>query len=219
MSDLISVIMPVKNGSKYIKEALNSVLAQKMKTEIIVVDDGSTDNTAEIAENMGCRVIKHDVSKGQVAAKNSGLKVANGEYVLFLDHDDVMKPDTLRRLYDELSGNDNLYMVMAKVQDFLSPDVTDKNVSYKEEPYFGLFTGAVLMRKALFDKVGLFDESVHTGEIIELQHKMTDAGLLMKKLDFTATMRRIHDTNFGRTASKQEFQNYAAILRKRLMKK
>lgn len=217
MLKLISVIMPVKNGHKYIKEAIDSVLSQKMNTEIIVVDDGSSDNTAEIAESMGCQVIRHETSKGQVAAKNSGLKQANGEYILFLDHDDIMNPETLKKLYEEMVADDKLYMVMAKVQDFLSPDITDNNVSYKEEPYFGLFTGAVLMRKALFDKVGLFDESVHTGEIIELQHKMTDAGLLAKKLDFTATMRRIHDTNFGRTASKQEFQNYAAILRKRLL--
>jgi len=103
--------------------------------------------------------------------------------------------------------------------DFLSPDAADKSVEPKDEPYWGLFTGAVLMRKSLFDKVGLFDENVHTGEIIELQQKMQKLGLLMHKEDFVATKRRIHDNNFGRTSAKTEFQNYAAILRKRLLKK
>lgn len=219
MVDLISIIMPVKNGHKYIKEAIESVLSQKMNTEIIVVDDGSSDNTAEIAQNMGCQVIRHETSKGAVAAKNSGLKQAKGEYILFLDHDDMMTSKTLKKLYEEIVADDKLYMVMAKVKDFLSPDITDKNVSYKEEPYFGLFTGAVLMKKALFDEIGLFDENIQAGEIIDFQGKVAQKGLAVKKVDFTATMRRIHDTNFGRTASKQEFQNYAAILRKRLMKK
>lgn len=219
MNKLISIIMPVKNGEKYLSEALEGIKKQKMNTEILLIDDASTDKTAEIAEKSGCKVLHHEVSKGQVAAKNTGLNAAKGEYVMFHDGDDVMCDSALLRLYDFLDEHPEVDMVMAKVQDFLSPDAADKSVEPKEASYWGLFTGAVLMRKSLFDKVGLFDENVHTGEIIELQQKMQKLGLLMHKEDFVATKRRIHDNNFGRTSAKTEFQNYAAILRKRLLKK
>lgn len=218
MNKLISVIMPVKNGEKYLAAALEGILAQEMNVEIILVDDASTDNTAQIAENYGCKVFKQPVSKGQVAAKNIGLQAADGEYIMFHDGDDVMNKGSLKQLYEYMDTHSQVYMAMAKVQDFISPDAADKSVAPKTEPYWGLFTGAVLMRKSLFDKVGIFDETVHTGEIIELQQKMQMQNLKLQKLDFVSAKRRIHDSNFGRTAAKTEFQNYAAILRKKLLK-
>lgn len=214
MNDLISVIIPVKNGHKYLSAALEGIKAQKMNVEIIVVNDASTDDTAAIALNYGAKVVHHETSKGQVAGKNSGLKVAQGKYIMFHDHDDKMREGTLAKLYEAICADDDLFMVMGKVKDFISEDAADKDIQIKPEPYWGLFTGAILMRKELFDKVGLFDESVHTGEIIELQMKMQQAGLKIEKLDFVASDRRLHDSNFGRTAQKKEYKDYAAILRK-----
>ena len=71
---IISVIIPVKNGSNYLKEAIEGIHKQGMNIEIILVNDGSTDQTEKIAKDMGCIVINHTESKGQVAAKNTGLK-------------------------------------------------------------------------------------------------------------------------------------------------
>ena len=84
MNDLISVIIPVKNGENYIKEAIKGVLSQNMNVEIIIVDDCSTDDTVKIAENYNCVIISHKYPKGQVAGKNSGLEVAKGKYILFV---------------------------------------------------------------------------------------------------------------------------------------
>lgn len=221
MNDLISVIIPVKNGAKckYLNQAIEGILAQKMNVEIIVVDDCSTDNTVEIAESYGCKVIKHEVSKGQVAGKNSGLKVAEGKYILFHDHDDIMNEGALKRLCYEFEPN--IMAVEAKVQDWYSPDLSDeerKQTHIKQEPYWGLFTGAILIRKEVFDKIGLFNESVHTGEIIEWQSKMDTNGFKIKKIDYVSTLRRLHSTNFGKTNQQTEFKNYAAILRAKLKK-
>jgi len=219
MNNLISVIIPVKNGASYISEAIRGIVAQGMNCEIIVVDDASTDNTADIATSLGCKVIKHTANKGQVAGKNTGLKQAAGKYIMFHDHDDIMQQGSLRRLYDFLEQNPETYMVMGKVKDFISPDSSGNSSMAKPDAYWGLFTGAVLMKKELFDKVGLFDNSINTGEIIELQQKMQAAGLKTEKLDFISCMRRIHDNNYGRTAQKKEYSDYAAILRKRLLNK
>jgi glycosyltransferase involved in cell wall biosynthesis len=214
MNDLISVIIPVKNGHKYLAQALEGIKAQNMNVEIIVVDDASTDDTAEIAESYGAKVIKHEISKGQVAGKNSGLKVAQGKYIMFHDHDDIMREGTLKKLYEAICADDELFMVMGKVKDFISEDAVDKNIQMKPAPYWGLFTGAVLMRKELFERVGLFDETIQAGEIISLQMTMQQVGLKIEKLDFVASDRRLHDSNFGRTAQKKEYKDYAAILRK-----
>lgn len=222
MSDLISVIIPVKNGSNYIKEAIYAINNQNMNVEIIVVDDASDDNTVEIVQNLGCRVVKHETSKGQVAGKNSGLKEAKGKYILFHDHDDIMTDGALKRLYDEISSDINIMAVEAKVQDWFSPDLSDEEkekTPIKPEPYWGLFTGAILIKREVFDTIGDLNENVHTGEIIEWQSKMDENGFKIKKIDFVSTKRRVHSTNFGKTNKLTEFKNYAAILRAKIKNK
>ena len=219
MNDLISVIIPVKNGSKYINQAIEGIQDQNMNVEIIVVDDCSTDNTVEIAQSYGCKIVKHEVSKGQVAGKNSGLKVARGKYILFHDHDDIMNDGAIKKLYDEFEPD--VMAVEAKVQDWYSPDLPEEErtkTPIKQEPYWGLFTGAILMKKEIFDTIGFFNESVHTGEIIEWQSKMDSNGFKIKKINFISTKRRVHATNFGKTHQKTEFKNYAAILRAKMKK-
>lgn len=222
MNELISIIIPVKNGSKYIKEALENIKAQNMNIEIIVVDDGSTDETSQIANEYGCVILKNEVSKGPVIAKNLALDIAKGDYIMFHDHDDVMKKNTLSKLYLELKNNSEVSAVMAKVKDFISPDVEEQEASktiIKPEPYWGLFTGAVLIRKSAFDTIGKFDDSVTAGEIIDWQNKMQENNLKMEKLDFVATDRRIHSTNFGKTQQKTEFKDYATLLRAKLARR
>lgn len=214
---LITIIIPVKNGMNYLPEALESLRRQEMDIEIVAVDDGSTDATAEFARQHGCKVLSHGVSRGQVAAKNTGLKAASGDYVMFMDHDDVMRPGALRALYDALEASPDIAAVMAKVQDFLSPDAGPMpGTVVRPDAYYGLFTGAVLMRRSAMDAVGPFSESLHTGEIIEWQGRMDANHLVVKKIDLVSTDRRIHRTNFGRTDGKVEFKDYAAVLRERL---
>ena len=222
MNDLISVIIPVKNGSigNYLNQAIEGILAQKMNVEIIIVDDCSTDNTVEIAESYGCKIIKHEFSKGAVAAKNSGLRAAKGKYILFHDHDDIMKNGALKQLHDEFTPD--IMAVEAKIQDWYSPDLTEKErtkISIKQDAYWGLFTGAILIKKEVFDTIGLFDEVIKAGEIIDWCTKMDSSGFKIKKVDFVSTLRRIHSNNFGRTSQKSEFKDYAAILRAKLKNK
>ena len=131
MNKLISIIMPVKNGEKYLKEAIQGIQKQKMNIEIIVVNDGSTDNTEKITKEMGCLVISHEKSLGQVVAKNTGLKIAHGEYIMFHDGDDVMNSGALQKLYDILEMDKTIAAVMGKVKDFISPDSKDPSEQEK----------------------------------------------------------------------------------------
>ena len=215
---MISVIIPVKNGSNYLREAIESVQRQGVPVEIIVVDDGSTDNTVEIASGLGCKVISHPVSKGQVAAKNTGLKAAEGEFVLFLDHDDVIREGALASMYEIIEADPVVSAVQSMVKDFLSPEITSMpGTTIRPEPYYGLFTGAILIRKSVFDEIGPFSEDRRTGETIEWQSRMDKCGFLIKKTGIVSTDRRIHNTNFGKTNKGDEYKDYASVLRQRLM--
>ncbi len=219
---LISIIIPCKNGEKYLEQTLNGIKKQNMNVEVIVIDDGSTDNTFNIAKSHGCKVIHNDQSKGPVKAKNQGLKIAKGEYIMFHDSDDIMNDGALFLLYNEISENYGIYAVEAKIKDFISPDMPEnekQKTKVKPEPYYGLFTGAILIRKSAFDKIGLFNESVKAGEIIDWQHRMDKHGLKIKKLDIISTNRRLHSNNFGKTSQKTEFKDYAALLRAKLKNK
>jgi glycosyltransferase involved in cell wall biosynthesis len=214
---LISVIIPVKNGTNYLGEALESLRRQNLNLEIIVVDDGSTDATAELAEKAACVVLRHPVSHGPVAAKNTGIAAAKGEYILFLDHDDKVRDGALRTMLDALQEAPEASAVQAMVKDFRSPEIPDlPGILVRPEPFYGLFTGAILIRREVFDKIGLFSENVHAGEIIEWFSRVEAIGGKVIKLDLVSTNRRIHQTNFGRTNRQEEMKNYASVLRERL---
>ncbi len=221
MNQLISVIMPVKNGEKYLQEALDGIHNQNMNMEIILVNDGSTDKTEEIAIKNNCRVIRNEVCKGLVASKNIALEAAEGNYILFHDGDDVMRKGTLSRMYAALEEDPQISAVMAMLKDFVSPDLSEAEAArcmVREEPYYGLFTGSILMRKEIFEQIGLFSEELRAGDVISWKFQMDRHQLLLKKLPFIATDRRLHSSNFGRTNHQKEYSDYAAILRNRLRK-
>ena len=101
-NSLISCIVPVYNGERYLGEALDSILAQTYRPlEIIVVDDGSTDGTAEVVAIYGDQVrYLKQVNGGPAATRNLGLSSSNGEFVAFLDQDDLCHPEKLERLME-----------------------------------------------------------------------------------------------------------------------
>ena len=216
MSPKISIIMPVRNGANYIEEALESIQRQGCNVEIIVVDDGSTDNTADIASKHGCVVLSHKESLGPVVAKNTGLQAAKGDYILFMDHDDKLRDDVLKTMRTALAEAPDVSAIQALVQDFKSPDCGDSPVAIRPDPYYGLFTGAILIRRSVFDTIGLFPTTLTAGEIIDWSDRMNQHGLVIKKIDLVSTDRRVHDNNFGRTRKLEELRNYAAILRRRM---
>ena len=214
----ISVIMPVKNGSNYMEQAILSIKNQNVDTEIIVIDDGSSDNTYEIAKNLGCTVLQHEKSRGQVVAKNTGLKYAKGDFIMFCDHDDILNDNAIITMLKEFEKDPNIDVVNAKIQDFISPDAKNQNQTIKPAPYYGCLAGSMLIKRKVFDKIGLFDESVQAGEIIALMNKFKDFNITIQKVDFVSSNRRIHDTNYGKTNQKNEFKDYASLLRARMRK-
>ncbi len=219
MSELISIVIPTYNGEKYIAECIESIKAQNMNVEIIVVDDISTDKTVQIARDLGCRVIVNDVHKGQVAGKNTGIREAKGDFWLTIDQDDKLRAGALQTLISEFQKDENAWIIMAQLKDFCSPETPEQAKFCKPRPFCGILTGSTMFKKEIFDKVGFFREDLITGDVIDLTTRLAKIGVEIKKIDFVACDRRIHNANYGRTNQADEYKDYAKLLRERLGEK
>lgn len=219
---MISVIIAAKNASKYIKEAIDSVKQQKVENiEMIVVCDSCTDNTKQIAEDSGCKTIEVNFSHiGKT--RNAGLKEAKGEYILYVDSDDVMKEDGILNLYNEFLKDNSIEAVFSMSQEFISPELSDTDkakLKARFDNYFGALAGCSIIKKEVFDKVGTFDEVLKAGDIVEFQIRLQQKNIKVKKIPVVTSRRRLHNNNFGRSNKQQEYKDYITILRNKLNKK
>lgn len=218
MSETLSVIIPAYQAEKYIAQAVDSVRRQNWagKTEIIVIDDGSADGTAEAARMLGVQVLQKSRG-GAASARNMGLRAAKGELILLLDADDVLTDGALNAMYAALAGGVDAVFAMA--EDFISPELTEgqkAELKPRTVPYGGVLPGCSLIRRQVFDTIGLFDDTMKSGETVAWQLKLRDAGIKTAQLSTVTLKRRLHLTNTGRVQQKQEMANYAALLRKRM---
>lgn len=141
MGDLISIIVPVYNVESYLEQCIDSILAQTYKDlEIILVDDGSTDQSGDICDRYAekdsrVRVV-HQVNSGSSRARNAGLKICHGDYLGFVDSDDYIDPDMYKILLDNLLREDADISACESYDVF--PDHTE--ISGNEKAYF-IFSG------------------------------------------------------------------------------
>lgn len=163
-SATLSVIIPVRNGADFLPAALASVYAQTwVPDEVIVVDDGSTDATAVIATDAGARVY-WQTQQGVAAARNTGIRHAQGDYVAMLDADDLWSSDALAQLYACLQMAPAAGLAHGLTVETLFPTDLNTPGTPLHPPYRFINLGALLFRRAVFAQVGLFDPSLHSGE-------------------------------------------------------
>lgn len=170
MHPFVSVIIPVHNGERFLAEAIECVLNQKYAPlEIIVVDDGSTDDSARIAAAFGERLkYFYQPQQGPSAARNRGIERAQGEIIAFLDHDDLWAANSLRDQSAYLVAHPDIEIVqglIVQIEQAPSASNPDEFV-YQEssEPYQFINVGSALYRKHVFERVGGFDEEMRQGE-------------------------------------------------------
>jgi glycosyltransferase involved in cell wall biosynthesis len=198
MSDaLVSVVMPAFEEQDFIAEALDSLLAQTYgAVEVIVVDDGTGDRTAEIAHVRGVRVLRRS-HRGAAAACNAGLALARGEYWAIFDADDVMPPDRLARQVAYLAQHPELGIVLGLTEAFITPGEPRPphyNAAWDDGP-FPACTGTMLARLCTFDAVGQFDETRAICYDLDWLARAKDAGVRAGNVDHVALRYRIHRGN------------------------
>jgi glycosyltransferase involved in cell wall biosynthesis len=216
MDELVSVVIPAHNSQQYIVPALDSILAQKHRPlEILVVDDGSTDLTTQIVRGYAreVRLIEQD-QRGHPAARNAGVRAAAGEFLGFLDHDDLWSPDKLERQIASFQHNPALDLVFGHIQNFFTPEMPPKErqrVAAPLEPLPGLLQGAMLARRRSFDRVGLFSEERGMGDFLDWYGRAMLARMNVEMLPDTVVFRRIHANNYQRTHKHQRHEYLRAV--------
>ncbi len=168
----ISVVIPCFNASSTLRETVESVLAQRIELEIVVIDDGSTDDSLAIARSFGTALrVLTGPNCGVSAARNRGIAETTGEWVIFLDADDLLLPGTIVKRLEaaERSGADVVVCDWAMdehLRDRRSIDWTKVNANPEMAIASGIWaaTGALMYRRDLVDKIGGFPERVTLGE-------------------------------------------------------
>ena len=196
---LISVIIPVYNGEKYLAEAIESVLSQAYRPfEIIVVDDGSTDRTAKIAHSYLEVKYLFQANQGVAAARNTGIIAACGDFITFLDSDDLMLTCSISRRVDYLVQNPEIYCLISMHRTFLEPGINKPPWLRNEHLIENQFGFGYLMAKKIFlEKVGNFDPRYRTMENMDMFYRAKDLGYQIAKLSEVTVLRRIHNSNLS----------------------
>lgn len=215
---LVSVIIPVFNCEAYLAEAIESVLAQTYSAiEIIVVDDGSTDGSADIAKSFGNSGVRfcYQPNSGPGSARNRGVAMARGGLLAFLDADDMWLPNKLSLQTAALESNPKLDMILGHVAEFLSPELgsgPQARVGERQRILPGYGPDTLLIRRHSFLYVGHFATDWRVGEFLDWYAKAMDAGLQGLMLPDVVTQRRIHASNLG-IRERQSQRDYVRILK------
>ena len=228
--NLVSVIIPTYNRSDLIKETINSVLNQTHKNfELIMVDDGSTVNTKTVIESFKDNRIKYILQKHHglpAVARNNGLKVAIGEYIAFLDSDDIWLPNKLEKQIESLKKNPEILLVSSngfilsvKIAWVILPLKFNKRITFKElMKRLVILNSSVLLKRSVIDSIGLLDENPKLRGIEDYDYwlrilKFKDKSILLLK---DALIKyRSHESSISETSSLlYKYKSYFEICKK-----
>lgn len=206
----VSVIIPFYNRIKWAGEAVQSVLQQTMQDfEIILVDDGSSENIADSVDLSHPKILYHkQENKGPAAARNLGMDQARGEYIAFLDSDDLYLPRMLEHQVAVMDANPEVILAHT------SYNLFDQNYELHEEKDSGTFTGkvfprilfdgcsiacsTVLLRRSALQPADRFNEALRIGEDVVLWHQITERGSIIGTNEVLAYV-RLHGDNAAYT--------------------
>lgn len=218
MNPLISVLIGVYDGEAYLGEAIESVLSQDYApVEVIVVDDGSTDGSADVARTFpGVRVLQQE-NAGNGGARNRAVAEASGELYAFLDADDRFTPGKLSLQKAALDADPGLDMVFGHVSEFLSPELDEETRSKLRppapEPMPWTSPNLMLIRRESFERVGPFATDVRVGVTVDWFARAAEAGLRHSILPEVVLERRLHTQNNGLRESASRTQ-YLEVIRR-----
>lgn len=240
----IDVVIPVRDGARYLKEAIASIEAagselsaldagrsgesgdsDKMRArlgDIIVVDDGSSDDSAAVARAASPRVrVVSQPPTGIAAARNAGVAASSSAWLAFLDADDVWTSDKLGLQVAELTKSPEA-IVLGQVEEFVSPELDDAakaRLAPKPGLMAGWLAGAMLLARATFDAIGPFDTTLASGEAIAWFAAARARPTPTIVLDALVMRRRLHGANFTLTQRTTLGAGYVALAKQLLDRK
>ena len=226
---LVSVIMPAYNAAAYIAEAIESVLIQNYRNfELIVVDDGSTDNTKEIVTNFKDDKIKYLYKNngGPSGARNLAIKKAKGQYIMPLDADDMMTPDFITRHLAEFEKHtdaDLVYSDVLLIDENSTPIRIMNKHEYQDRKYLirDMFRAGhpivpfrLGIKRSVFEKIGFYDEDLLIGEDYDMMRRFVKVGLKPHHLSEPLHLRRMRTDSLSGNFSAQKAKCHFEAIRR-----
>jgi glycosyltransferase involved in cell wall biosynthesis len=194
---MVSVVIPVRDGARFLGRALESVLAQPEELELIVVDDGSVDGSSDVAARFPTLVVRQG-ARGPGAARNAGVERARGEYLAFLDADDVWLPGKLAAQLGELRAAASAAWCTCALEPFVDGESAPPPAFRAESLGRTLradVPSALLLSRAAFGRVGPWREDLKTAEDVDWFGRAEALGLARAFVDEVLVRKRIHASN------------------------
>lgn len=193
---LVTVVVAAYDGERFLKETLESVFAQDYGPfEVVFVDDGSRDRTAEIARSFPVRYVRQE-NQGLPAARNAGLALARGELVAFLDDDDLLPPTKLAVQARYLREHPEVGCVLGR-QDWIFEGI--ERPAMPRDPIFGEEGGiqlvTAMIRRHVLEELGGFDPSYRYAEDRDLFIRMREHGVEIAVIEDVVLHKRLHGSN------------------------
>jgi glycosyltransferase involved in cell wall biosynthesis len=195
----LSVVIPAYNAAHFLGEAIASIRAQERRPdEIIVVDDGSTDQTAAVAAGLGSdiRVLRQNENLGPAAARNHGIEAATGTVIGSLDADDLWQPDAMALLLSRLEQPPYPAIAAGRIE-VVGEQLPARPVAQAADSLsgFALSFGCALIRRQVFHEIGLLDPGLRFGEDTDWFMRAREFGISIAVVDATTLIYRRHGAN------------------------
>ncbi|MES2460459.1 MAG: glycosyltransferase family A protein [Armatimonadota bacterium] len=213
--NFLSVIIPVYNGAPFLAATVESVLRQTYRpTEILLIDDGSTDDTPAIAERLqaesqGLLRRVYQANAGPSSARNHGLELAQGDFIAFLDADDLWPEKSLEVRTHALQADPALDVVTGQVR--VLPETGEGTI-------YGPNLGAALFRRSVFDKVGVFDPTLRTSEDVDWFLRARENSVSIAQISAVTLHYRRHEASLTHQKSVADLQ-MLQVLRQSLLRR
>ncbi len=222
VTGMVTIIIPAYNQGQYLAQAIESCLNQSYThIEVIVVDDGSTDNTREVALSFKSPKVKYiyKPNGGLSSARNAGIRAASGEYLSFLDSDDIFLPEKISLLMDKFVTNPLLGFVAghALLIDQRGRIIPKKFETALPTPIQNLLfgnpfhVGSVMIKKKWQEKIGYFDETLRSYEDWDFWLRLAIAGCIMDVIPVPVSEYRFHTGQMTRNGEQMTAANLAVL--------
>jgi len=219
---LVSIIIPVYNQAEYLGIAIESALKQTHRDlEVLVVNDGSTDHTAEVAKDYSDPRVSYiyQENRGLAAARNTGIINSRGTFLSFLDGDDEFLADNLYVLLNAMEGCLDVGLAAGQVIPIDANGIRNKKIfdaGLHERPEHLLLknpfqVGGILVRRSWQERVGLFDENLRSCEDWDMWLRLAEAGCQMVWVDKPVSLYRFHKVQMTRDGHQMTEANFAVL--------
>lgn len=208
----VACVIPAYNAEALLPETLENALGQEPRPEVVVVDDGSTDATAAVAERFGVRVLRQ-TNQGPAAARNLGVSQTSADIIAFLDSDDLWKPGRIASALAAYAADPELGACVCHAQNFVGA------LTPVGDPVPAFTGSGVTVRRSAWERVGPFDAVHWHSADLDWFVRARGQGVKIHLQPETFMLRRLRDNSLSATKSADSLREHLSVLRQEIARR